>query len=66
MGKGGTVTNYAVGMQSDFLSKRDHRQFGKVCLPLAFELFQYVICADKCETSFKANGNIVVPCLIKA
>jgi hypothetical protein len=66
MGKGGTMTNYAVRMTYDFLSKRDYRRFGKVCLPLACELFQSVICADKCETPFKANGNVVVPFLIKA
>jgi hypothetical protein len=68
-GKRGMVTNYVVGMQSDFLSKKDHRHnpvlFGKVCLLFVLELFQYVICADKCETPFKANGNIVARCLSK-
>jgi hypothetical protein len=55
--------------ESDFLSKKDHSHnhvlLGKVSLQFFLELFQYVICADKFETHFKAIGNVVARCLTK-
>jgi hypothetical protein len=67
--QGGSVTKCTVGMQFGFSRSgiRDINAmlFGKVCLSLAPDQFQYLIYADKCENPFKAKENVVSPCLIK-